>query len=219
MLSYAVLVLVTALPFLVTAHCPVHCECDDRLMLVNCTSFDEELSPRRDLDIPNMDPLSVIPISLNPMLETLHLRRNAIKSIDVSALQFYGKLIFVDFSHNDISGALPPRCFGAQRRLRDLRLDFNRITNVTKETFAGLTELRSLSLSHNRLVNLTQNVFVHLIKVGASLKLTFTFSSQSRFKKPKWILILDSFDLMNQRASTEFIRYILTLVHCTVDIG
>ncbi len=150
----------------VRAHCPAHCECDDHLLLVNCTSW-----PRTS----DLEPLSVIPISLNPMLETLHLQRNALKAIDVSALQFYRQLVFADFSRNDISGPLPRRCFRAQRRLRDLRLDFNKVTNVSKETFEGLGDLRSLSLSHNRLTKLEKGVFQHLVKVRRVLNYTQLF--------------------------------------------
>ena len=81
-------VLLVAFLFVATsdAFCPHLCQCDDALMIVTC---------------PSASQLDVIPITLNPMIRTLVLQGNRIRTVDAS-FQFYGQLLAVDFSNNQV---------------------------------------------------------------------------------------------------------------------
>jgi hypothetical protein len=50
---------------------------------------------------PSASQLDVIPITLNPMIRTLVLQGNRIRTVDAS-FQFYGQLLAVDFSNNQV---------------------------------------------------------------------------------------------------------------------
>ena len=108
--------------------------------------------------------LDIIPITLNPMMRRLSLKDNRIKIVDAS-LNFYTQLEEVDFSGN-LMEALPDRGFFKQRKLLELRLDNNRIRNITNSTaFVGLQSLLRLSLKGNRLESIPSRVFDFLPKV------------------------------------------------------
>ena len=64
--------------------CPHACTCDEALRSAAC---------------PGSADLDIIPITLNPNIETLVLSGNRIKTVDAS-IQFYRKLQRADFSHN-----------------------------------------------------------------------------------------------------------------------
>ena len=64
--------------------CPHACTCDDASRSAACPAA-------ADLD--------VVPITLNPNIESLVLAGNRIKTVDAS-IQFYRKLRRADFSHN-----------------------------------------------------------------------------------------------------------------------
>ena len=64
--------------------CPHACTCDEALRSAAC---------------PGSADLDIIPITLNPNIESLVLAGNRIKTVDAS-IQFYRKLQRADFSHN-----------------------------------------------------------------------------------------------------------------------
>jgi hypothetical protein len=68
----------------VSGFCPHRCHCDDETKSAACPSG-------ADLD--------VIPITLNPNIESLVLAGNKIRTVDAS-IQFYRKLKKADFSKN-----------------------------------------------------------------------------------------------------------------------
>lgn len=131
------------------AFCPHLCHCDDLRMIVTC---------------PQESKLDVIPITLNPNLRELHLKENKIRTVDAS-FQFYGQLVYVDFSENEMSH-LPQRCFASQKKLLKLKMDGNKIANITNATFVGLKSMTSISLRDNLLSSLQENLFVFLSKVS-----------------------------------------------------
>ena len=88
-----------------------------------------------------------MPISLNPGIRTLILKYNAFHTVDAS-FNFYPKLELVDLSHNGIV-SIPARAFKSQRALLDLRLNDNKISALTPDTFHGLKKLESLELRRN----------------------------------------------------------------------
>ena len=106
-----------------------------------------------------------MPISLNPSIHSLILRYNQFHSVDAS-FNFYPELEVVDLSHNQLV-SVPDRAFKSQGRLRDLRLNNNKISQLRHLTFAGLRSLESLDLRHNLVEVLPPDAFADL----ASLEL------------------------------------------------
>lgn len=97
--------------------CPMGCSCDDNTLVVTCVETS----------------LDVIPITLNPAIQRLVLKQNRIKTVH-AAFQFYGELHYVDLSSNHLL-SIPAGSFDAQRKLQELRLDNNKLSNVTARTF------------------------------------------------------------------------------------
>lgn len=116
--------------------CPEDCTCNDVALSVSCENAG----------------LEVLPITLNPSIQRLHLQNNKIKAVD-AALGFYGQLHHVDLSYNELL-SVPDRAFKSQRRLVELRLLSNKISKLSNATFDGLKSLRILSLRKNFLEEL-----------------------------------------------------------------
>jgi Leucine-rich repeat (LRR) protein len=125
--------------------CPVNCECNDDALSATCRE----------------NTLSEVPITLNPRIEKLTLKQNRIKTIDAASFQFYGLLLFIDFSHNQLV-KVPPRVFGAQTKLLELHLNHNKLSNITDATFYNLKSLLVLNLRNNYLEELPDKVFAPL---------------------------------------------------------
>ena len=96
-------------------------------------------------------------MTLNPSIKTLILKYNDFHSVDAS-FHFYPELMLVDLSSNELV-SVPDRAFASQRRLQELRLGGNKISELTEKTFSGLSKLESLDLSHNFLERLENRVF------------------------------------------------------------
>ena len=96
-------------------------------------------------------------MTLNPSIKTLILKYNDFHSVDAS-FHFYPELMLVDLSSNELV-SVPDRAFASQRRLKELRLGGNKISELTEKTFSGLSKLESLDLSHNFLERLENRVF------------------------------------------------------------
>ena len=110
-----------------------------------------------------MSYLQVMPMTLNPSIKTLILKYNDFHSVDAS-FHFYPELTLVDLSSNELV-SVPDRAFASQRRLQELRLGGNKISELTEKTFSGLSRLQSLDLSHNFLERLENRVFKPLRSV------------------------------------------------------
>ena len=84
------IVMVSFLAASASGFCPHACTCDEALRSAAC---------------PGTADLDIIPITLNPNIESLVLAGNRIKTVDAS-IQFYRKLQRADFSNNRYSTCL-----------------------------------------------------------------------------------------------------------------
>lgn len=98
-----------------------------------------------------------MPMTLNPSIKTLILKYNDFHSVDAS-FHFYPELQLVDLSSNQLV-SVPDRAFTSQRKLIELRLGGNKVSQLTDSTFSGLARLQSLDLKHNFLERLDNRVF------------------------------------------------------------
>ena len=96
-------------------------------------------------------------MTLNPSIKTLILKYNNFHSVDAS-FNFYPELELVDLSSNSLV-SIPDKSFSSQRRLRELRIEANKVSSLTPRTFSGLGRLEVLSLGHNLLDRLGARVF------------------------------------------------------------
>ena len=99
-------------------------------------------------------------MTLNPSIKTLILKYNQFHSVDAS-FNFYPELELVDLSSNQLV-SIPDRSFSSQRRLRELRMENNKISSLTPRTFSGLSRLEVLNLGHNMVDKLSDSVFKSL---------------------------------------------------------
>lgn len=127
------------------ANCPNGCLCNDETLVVTC-------------DDTNLD---VMPIALNPSIKQLIMKKNKIKSIE-SAIQFYPDLEFLDLSGNHLL-KLPSRTFQYQKKLKEMRLNSNKIGQVEPDTFHGMESLQILNLRGNLIDQLEHNSFSSLL--------------------------------------------------------
>ncbi|CAL4066456.1 unnamed protein product [Meganyctiphanes norvegica] len=126
------------------AFCPSGCTCDETVPSVSCEGA-------------KMD---VVPILLNPRIESLNLVDNEIRSVS-QAFVFYEKLQKLDISNNRIH-TLGSNNFEEQRRLQELLIARNNITELLLKSFSGLSDLILLDLSYNNIKNLPIGIFSQL---------------------------------------------------------
>lgn len=138
--------LIVALVAPTIAHCPTSCECNDETLIVTCVKAN----------------LEVVPITLNPSIQTLNLRENKIKT--ATSFVFYASLHYLDLSHNELFN-IPSKCFESQKELEELHLNNNRLSSLTNFTFVGLKSLKILNLRHNYLLDLPDRFFRHLTQL------------------------------------------------------
>lgn len=129
------------------ANCPNGCQCDEDTLVVTC-------------DETNLD---VMPIALNPSIRQLIMKRNKIKSIE-SAIQFYPDLEYLDLSGNHLL-KLPPKTFQYQKRLKEMRLNNNKIGQIESGTFLGMESLQLLNLRGNLIDVLENRLFSPLFNL------------------------------------------------------
>lgn len=129
------------------ANCPNGCLCNDDTLVVTC-------------DDTNLD---VMPIALNPSIKSLIMKNNKIKSIE-SAIQFYPDLEILDLSGNHLL-KLPSRTFQYQRRLKEMRLNSNKIGHIEPDTFHGMESIQILNLRGNLIDQLEHNSFSSLLNL------------------------------------------------------
>ncbi|XP_071441419.1 leucine-rich repeat neuronal protein 1-like [Hetaerina americana] len=118
------------------ALCPPRCQCDDLALSATCSDA----------------ALEVIPIQLNPEVESISLHGNRISAVDQS-LGFYARLRHLDLSSNRLR-SLGERNFQLQGSLAALNVSGNHIGAVSRHAFAGIglsESLRVLDMARNRL--------------------------------------------------------------------
>lgn len=129
------------------ANCPTGCLCNDDTLVVTC-------------DDTNLD---VMPIALNPSIKSLIMKNNKIKSIE-SAIQFYPDLEILDLSGNHLL-KLPSRTFQYQKKLKEMRLNSNKIGHIEADTFHGMESIQILNLRGNLIDQLEHNSFSSLVNL------------------------------------------------------
>ena len=132
---------------LVSALCPMRCNCNDDRLVVFC----------------NNSVLDVVPITLNPELKELYLSHNQIKNI-FSSFTVYRNLQVLDITHNSIT-SLGKRNFELQKHLRAVLIGHNLVSEINNSTFYGLSSLQLLKLNDNLLEELPHRVFAGLNKL------------------------------------------------------
>lgn len=125
----------------ISALCPSRCNCDESKLAVDCKDA----------------LLDLVPITLNPSLSELYLNRNHIKSIS-SSFTFYRKLQLLDLSNNAIT-SLGTKNFQSQNILQVLFINRNKLNELKRDTFVGLTSLRILTLCENQIKYIEDRVF------------------------------------------------------------
>ncbi|XP_046382916.1 uncharacterized protein LOC124153661 [Ischnura elegans] len=118
------------------ALCPPRCQCDDLALSAMCTDA----------------ALEVIPIQLNPEVESISLHGNRISAVDQS-LGFYARLRHLDLSSNRLR-TLGEKNFQLQGSLAALNVSGNHIGAVSRHAFAGIglsESLRVIDIARNRL--------------------------------------------------------------------
>lgn len=97
-------------------------------------------------------------------LQVLNVTRNKIKSVDRLG---FGRncgtgLRSLDLSNNEIKSLTDESEITGLRRLQELRLQHNNITDISGETFNGLISLRILNISYNNLQSIPEGTFANL---------------------------------------------------------
>lgn len=140
---------VTVIPTLIKslANCPGGCLCNDDTLVVTCSNTN----------------LDVMPIALNPSIKQLIMKKNKIKSIE-SAIQFYPDLELLDLSGNHLL-KLPSRTFQYQKKLKEMHLNNNKISQIDVETFHGMELLQILNLRGNLVDQIEHNSFSSLLNL------------------------------------------------------
>ncbi|GIX81771.1 hypothetical protein CEXT_755461 [Caerostris extrusa] len=125
----------------VSALCPFRCLCNEDTLTVWCDGA----------------ALDVVPITLNPNLQELHLNGNKIKNI-ASSFDVYQNLRYLDMSQN-ILAVLKNANFRDQKNLRILHLNSNKIASIKEKAFIGLSALKVLRLDGNTITDLPDEIF------------------------------------------------------------
>ena len=102
-------------------------------------------------------------MTLNPSITKLILKYNNFHSVDAS-FNFYPELELVDLSANQLV-SIPARSFSSQRKLKELRMETNKISQLGEKTFSGLGRLEVLNLGHNLIDKLVNRAFRPLRKL------------------------------------------------------
>ncbi|KAK7078546.1 hypothetical protein SK128_006047 [Halocaridina rubra] len=134
----------SSFPVIAEAFCPSVCHCDDASLIVNCENAS----------------LEVVPILLNPRVQTILLARNRIDKL-LQALVFYTDLKKLDISCNEII-TLGKKNFAAQRSLSDLRVSHNKLSFLGGSALQGLEGVRVLHFDNNRISYIEDGAFIGL---------------------------------------------------------
>lgn len=134
-------VMLCVLPVAAEGFCPSGCVCDYTNMLVTCEGVG----------------LDGVPILLNPRVQKLLLHNNNIATL-AQSLVFYLDLLLLDLSGNELT-SLGDKNFKEQRKLRELRLEHNKLESIGTEALLGLVGLQRLTLQHNTIARLEDGTF------------------------------------------------------------
>ncbi|CAB3254901.1 unnamed protein product [Arctia plantaginis] len=139
-------------------------------------------------------------------LQMLNLTQNKIKSVDRLG---FGKncgsgLRSLDLSHNELKSLSEESEITGLKRLQELRLQYNNITDISGETFNGLISLRILNVSYNSLQFIPEGTFAstkELREVYLNNNLLFELA-RGVFHRLEQLLVLD---LSNNQLSSTYV--------------
>ncbi|XP_066138033.1 toll-like receptor 7 [Euwallacea fornicatus] len=151
------------------------------LKKLQINSFNSEWGPQKNLELDSasfegLKELQVLDLSDNNIravpegalcsltnLQTLNLTRNRIRNserIGISGPECSpSELQNLDLSFNDIRLLGEDSGFSKFRRLQNLNLQYNNVTDVSGESLAGLVSLKTLDMSNNKIGTLPQGLF------------------------------------------------------------
>lgn len=150
-------------------------------------------------------------MTLNPSMRILILKYNNFHSVDAS-MNFYQELELVDLSSNHLV-SIPDRAFSNQRRLVELRISSNKISELSERTFSGLGKLQVLHL-HQNLIDRIPNKAFKALKSLKELQLGSNRISEIEkraFVNLGEITILDLSDNLLENIPTEALEYMTSL--------
>jgi len=192
-------VLLNFLPYSLS-FCPYKCECDNERLEASCIATNME----------------VMPMTLNPSMKTLILKYNNFHSVDAS-FKFYPELELVDLSHNQLV-YIPDRAFSSQKRLIELRINNNKISQLVERTFSGLSKLQVLNLEEN-LIDRIPNRALHHLKSLKEINLRSNRISeieQEAFVSLSQVTILDLSDNLLEIIPTDALRHMHNLAELKI---
>lgn len=169
------IVLILALTKWTKAICPSRCQCFDQKLEASCTDAG----------------LEVVPIQLNPEVQTIILRENRISNVHYT-LSFYIELRTLDISVNKIN-VLGSHNFEYQNKLLNLNISYNEIAALSKDTFKGLKELKTLDLSYNRISVINKTAFRDTLNLEL---LILSFNNITYFEDPEIFSMLKSLRIL-----------------------
>lgn len=155
--------------------CPEPCDCGEKygFQIADCAYRDLEAVPPgfpgnvTTLSL-SANWLSILPEGAFrevPLLQSLWLAHNEIRTVAAGALASLGHLKSLDLSHNLISD-FAWRDLHNLSALQLLKMDSNELTFIPRDAFSSLHALRSLQLNHNHLHTLAEGTFAPLIALS-----------------------------------------------------
>ncbi|XP_063540396.1 toll-like receptor 7 [Cydia strobilella] len=125
-------------------------------------------------------------------LKTFNSTHSKISVLEVNIFNGTGSIEILDLSYNRIE------CFSINntniKYVKDLYLQYNKLQNVTGQTFSGLTNLSSLTLKGNNLINIENGAFHDLnnllkLDISANKDVVFNSSIFSNLKSLSVVLL------------------------------
>lgn len=95
-------------------------------------------------------------------MKELHLQSQQLKEISAKSLQNARNLEKLYLYRNLIDGPLEDNLFCSSKKLKEIWLTENQISEISDQAFSGLKKLEVLYLNRNQIVNITQNLFIEL---------------------------------------------------------
>ncbi|XP_066499345.1 LOW QUALITY PROTEIN: leucine-rich repeat transmembrane neuronal protein 4 [Hoplias malabaricus] len=126
--------------------CPRSCRCDGKIVYCESNAF-------RD-----------VPKNVSIGCQGLSLRYNSLGSLRAGQFASLSQLVWLYLDHNYIN-VVDSQAFQGVRRLKELILSSNKITQLENSTFHIIPNLRNLDLSYNKLQVLQSNQFQGLRKL------------------------------------------------------
>lgn len=92
-------------------------------------------------------------------------------STEIHTIKKFSLFIFkaLDLSHNNLSYLKPKDLKPVEQSLTHLYLSYNKLINITKDTFGDMLYLQWIDISHNRLKYIEQDTFANTKSIQVSI--------------------------------------------------